>query len=187
MVKKIMKKTGNIKKFYQYAFPMQAAILTCIDKNGRTNPITVAWHTPISKNPPLYGVSIAPSRFSHKLIKDSKEFVINFAPFDIVEKINLCGIYSGRNIDKMQKTELTLIDAKKVKSKIIKQCFAHLECRLFKTINLGDHDFFVGEVINTIIDKNAFENDILDNKKIKPCYYLGGNIYTKINDVQKSF
>jgi hypothetical protein len=38
----MVKKTGDIEKFYQYAFPMQAAILTCIDKNGKTNPITVA-------------------------------------------------------------------------------------------------------------------------------------------------
>ena len=62
---------------------MQAAILTCTDKTGKTNPITAAWHTPISeKKPALYGVSIAPSRYSYKLIKESKEFAINFAPYN---------------------------------------------------------------------------------------------------------
>ncbi len=182
-----MKKTGNIKKFYQYAFPMQAAIVTATDEKGNTNPITVAWHTPISKKPPLYGVSIAPSRFSHNLINKSKEFAINFATYELVKKVHFCGTHSGRNTDKIKETGLTLADARKVKTKIIKQCFAHLECKLFKTISLGDHSFFVGEVINTMVDENAFGKDLLNNKEIKPCYYLGGKIYTKIDSEQKKF
>jgi flavin reductase (DIM6/NTAB) family NADH-FMN oxidoreductase RutF len=183
----MFKKTGNIEKFYQYAFPMQAAILTCADKNGKTNPITVAWHTPISKKPPLYGVSIAPSRFSYKLIKESKEFAINFAPYNIVEKIHFCGTKSGRNTDKIKETGLTLSDPKKIKTKIIKECFANLECKLYKSIKLGDHTFFVGEVVNTQINKDAFENDILNNKNVKPCYYLGSNTYTAISNTKKQF
>lgn len=182
-----MKKTGNIEKFYQYAFPMQAAILTCIDKNGRTNPITVAWHTPISKKPALYGVSIAPSRYSYKLINESKEFAINFASYKMVEKIHFCGTKSGKNIDKIKETGLTLSDSKKIKTKIISECYANLECKLYKSIKLGDHTFFVGEVLNTEIDEDAFENDVLNNKKVEPCYYLGSNMYTTISNIKKQF
>jgi flavin reductase (DIM6/NTAB) family NADH-FMN oxidoreductase RutF len=183
----MVKKTGNIEKFYQYAFPMQAAILTCIDKNGKTNPITVAWHTPISKKPALYGVSIAPSRFSYKLITESKEFAINFAPYEIVEKIHFCGTKSGRNTDKIKETGLTFSNSKKIKTKIINECYANLECKLYKSVKLGDHTFFVGEVVNTQIDESAFEKDILNNKKVQPCYYLGSNIYTTISDIKKEF
>jgi flavin reductase (DIM6/NTAB) family NADH-FMN oxidoreductase RutF len=183
----MVKKTGNIEKFYQYAFPMQAAILTCTDKNGKTNPITVAWHTPISKKPALYGVSIAPSRHSYKLIKESKEFVINFAPYKLVEKIHFCGTKSGRNTDKIKETGLTLSKSKKIKTKIIKECYANLECKLYRSVKLGDHTFFVGEVVNTQIDENAFEKDILYNKKVEPCYYLGSNTYTAIGSIRKQF
>jgi len=183
----MVKKTGNIEKFYQYAFPMQAAILTCTDKNGKTNPITVAWHTPISKKPALYGVSIAPSRHSYKLIKESKEFAINFAPYKLVERIHFCGTKSGKNINKIKETGLTLSKSKKIKTKIIKECYANLECILYRSVRLGDHTFFVGEVVNTKIDEDAFENDIVDNKKVKPCYYLGNNTYTSISNIRKQF
>ena len=132
-------------------------------------------------------MSIAPSRFSHDLIEDSKEFVINFASFDLVQKVHFCGTHSGRNTDKIKDAGLDLVDAKEIKTKLIKQCFAHLECKLFKTIKLGDHDFFVGEVINTIIDEDAFENDVLENKKVKPCYYLGSNTIQKSMRRRKSF
>jgi len=181
-----MKKTGNIKKYYQYAFPMQAAILTVFD-GEKTNPITVAWHTPISKKPALYGISIAPSRHSHKAIKESKEFVLNFAPYSLVEKVHFCGTRSGRNTDKIKEAELTLFDSEKIKTKSIKECFAHIECKLYDTINLGDHDLIVGEVVNTVIDEDAFKEDVLDNKTIKPCYYLGNNSYTDIGDAKKKF
>ncbi len=183
----MFKKTGKIEKFYQYAFPMQAAIITCIDKKGKTNPITVAWHTPISKNPTLYGVSVAPSRYSYKIIKESKEFAINFAPYNIVKSIQLCGTKSGRNTDKIKETILTLSKSKKIKTKIIKECYANLECKLFRIIKLGDHILFVGEVIHIQIDEGAFQNDILNNKKVKPCYYLGSNIYTTISNIRKQF
>ena len=104
-----MKKTGDMKKFYHYSFPMQAALLTVQTENKNTNVITVAWHTTISKKPPLYGVSIAPARYSHGLIEESKEFVINFAPYDLVEKVHFCGTRSGRNTDKIDETKLTLV------------------------------------------------------------------------------
>lgn len=182
-----MKVNGKMEKFYQYAFPMQAFLVTCDDENGRTNVITVAWHTTISKKPPLYGISIAPGRFSHDIIQKSKEFVINFAPYSLVEKVHFCGTHSGRNTDKIDETKLTLLPAEKTKNHIIKECFAHLECRLYDSFPLGDHTFFVGEVVNVLADEDAFENDLIDNKKINPPYYIGGNIYTKIDSVRKKF
>ncbi len=183
----MIKKIGNIEKFYQYAFPMHATILTCTDKNGKTNPITVSWHTPISKKPPLYGVSISPSRYSYKLINESKEFVINFAQYKLVNTIHFYGTNSGRNIDKIKETDLTLSKSKKIKTKIINECYANLECKLYKTVKLGDHTFFIGEVVNIQIDEEAFQKDILDNKRVKPCYYLGSNTYTTIDNISKQF
>jgi flavin reductase (DIM6/NTAB) family NADH-FMN oxidoreductase RutF len=183
----MVKKIGNIKKFYQYAFPMQSVIVTCVDKNRKTNPITIAWHTPLSIKPALYGVSISSSRYSYGLIKESKEFAINFAPYNLVNIIHFCGTNSGKNIDKIKKSGLTLSNSKKIKTKIINECFANLECKLFSSIELGDHTFFVGEVINTQIDEDYFENDVLNNKKVKPCYYLGNNSYTSISNIKKQF
>jgi len=182
-----MKKTGDMKKFYHYSFPMQAALLTVQTENKNTNVITVAWHTTISKKPPLYGVSIAPGRYSHGLIEESKEFVINFASYDIGDKIHFCGAHTGRNTDKIKETGFTLLDCNKINTKYIKECFAHLECKLYDKINLGDHTFFVGEIVNTIIDEEAFLNDILDTKKVKPCYYLGDSYYTTVSGEKKGF
>ena len=184
---RVMKISGNINKFYQYAFPMQAVLVTCNDDKGKTNVITIAWHTTISKKPPLYGISVAPSRYSHDIIKKSKEFTINFALYNLVEKVNFCGTHSGRNTDKIKETKLTLTSGQKIKTPLIEECFAHLECKLYDTLTLGDHTFFVGEVVNVLADENVFVNDLIDNKKINPPYYMGGNTYTTIDKTKKKF
>ena len=176
-----MKIKGNMDKYYYCAFPMQAVLVTCNDEKGKTNIITLAWHTPISKKPPLYGISVAPKRYSHDLIKKTKEFVINFLPYKLVKEVNYCGTHSGRNTDKIEETKLNLIDSEKIKTPSIKEAFAHMECKLVKTVSLGDHTFFVGEIVNLLADENAFKDDLLQNEKMQPCYYLGSNIYTSVD------
>lgn len=182
-----MKTVGNIPKFYHYAFPMQAVLVTVNDQNLKTNAITIAWHTPISKKPPLYCISVGPSRYSHKLIKNSKEFAINFAPYTITDKVNFCGTCSGRNVDKFKESGLTLIDAEKIKTKLIKECFAHFECKVHDEITVGDHTLFIGEIVNILHDEKAFIDDLLDNKKVKPVYYIGDLIYTTIDEKRDKF
>ncbi len=182
-----MKINGNMEKFYYYAFPMQAVLVTCNDGRGKTNVITIAWHSPISKDPPLYGISLAPKRYSHGLIENSKEFVINFVPYDLVEKIHFCGTHSGRKTDKIKDTNLTLIQSQKISTPLIKECFAHFECKLTKTLTLGDHTFIIGEVVNILADENTFENDILKVEKTQPTYYIGGNSYTTIGKTKRDF
>lgn len=180
-----MKVNGDIDKFYHYAFPMQAVLVTCNDEHKKTNPIAIAWHTPISRNPPLYGISISPKRYSHEIIEKTKEFVVNFMPYKLVDKIDFCGTHTGRETNKIEETKLTLMPAQKVKVSLIKEAYAHLECRLNKKLPLGDHTLFVGEVINILVDENAFKDDLLDNKKIQPAYYIGGNEYTTLDKKER--
>jgi hypothetical protein len=36
-------------------------------------------------------------------------------------------------------------------------------------------------------DKNAYKKDLLDVEKIKPTYYVGGNIFTSISNIKGVF
>jgi len=180
-----MKVEGNIEKYYHYAFPMQTILVTCNDDKGKTNIITLAWHTPISRKPPLYGISISPKRYSYALIKKSKEFIINFIPYSLVKEAQFCGTHSGRSIDKLCKTRLTLAPSKKLSTPLIKEGYAHLECKLARSARFGDHTLFVGEVITASVDEGAFKNELLRTDKIHPLYYIGENMYTTLDRVKR--
>ena len=181
-----MIKQDDVSSFYRYTFPMQAVLVTCKDDDNKTNIITIAWHTTLSKQPPLYGISVAPSRYSHDLIKNSKEFVINFMSYPHAEAVHYCGSHSGRNNDKINNIPVTFTPSKHLSTPGITQAHARLECTLHDTVTVGDHSLFVGKVIHLDIQPEAYENQLLHIQKLQPLFYLGKNTYTNGKD-QQSF
>jgi len=180
-----MKVEAKLDHYYHYAFPMQTVLVTCNDEKGNTNIITLAWHTPISRTPPLYGISVAPKRYSHGLIEKTKEFVVNFVPYSLVEAAQYCGTHTGRTADKLCTTGLTFIPAKKLSTPRIKEAYAHLECTLKESKTVGDHTLFIGEVVAVSADENAFKDDLLRTDLIHPLYYIGENSYTTLDRVKR--
>ncbi|MEW5759431.1 MAG: flavin reductase family protein [Candidatus Thermoplasmatota archaeon] len=171
--------------FYTRAFPKLTVLVTCIDED-KPNIITVAWHSPISALPPLYGILLSPKRYSHELIHNSKEFTINFCGFDIIEKVHMCGKVSGRNTDKFKITGLTKVKAKKVKPPIIGEAYASFECKLVEEKKYGDHTLFVGEVVEVSEKEGIFKEEIM-REGIYPIYYLGKDQYTTLDGRRARF
>lgn len=180
-----MKTEGTLSAFYHYAFPTQAVLVTCNDTQRSTNIITIAWHTTISHNPPLYGISVHPKRYSYELICTSKEFIVNFVPYSLAKTAHYCGTHSGRTTNKSQAPGSTLIPATHVHTSFIKEGYAHLECILKQTVPLGDHALLIGEVVATTINDAVFKDNLLRTEKIHPLYYIGDNSYTTLNSKTK--
>jgi flavin reductase (DIM6/NTAB) family NADH-FMN oxidoreductase RutF len=159
--------------------PMHTVLVSCIGKNGKPNIITLAWAMPTSINPPFVAVSIAPRRHSHALIEETKEFVVNIPTMNILKETLFCGRVSGREHDKFKEAGLTPLPAKKVKPPIIKECVAHLECKLHSQFTTGDHTIFVGEIVEAYADKDAFTEEY-NLEKAKMIFHLGGNEFATL-------
>ncbi len=154
-------------------------LVSCADKAGKVNVITLAWSMPVSINPPIVVMSIAPKRYSHRLIEETKEFVVNVPTMDIVRETLFCGRKSGRIHDKLKETRLTTLPAKMVKPPIIKECVAHLECKLEEQITVGDHTLFIGYVLTAYADEGVFDEKF-DVKKVKLIYHMGGDDFVTL-------
>jgi len=159
--------------------PMHTVLVSCVGKRGRPNIITLAWAMPTSINPPLVAISISPRRHSHTLIEETKQFVVNIPTMNILKETLFCGRRSGKEYDKFKETSLTPLRAKKVKPPIIKECVAHLECRLHSQFAAGDHTIFVGEIVEAYADKEAF-TDKYDLKNAKMIFHLGGDEFATL-------
>ena len=101
-------------------------MVSCIDKTDGANIVTLAWSMPTSSDPPLIAISVSPRRYSHRLIEETKEFVVNVPTIEIARETLFCGRVSGRKHDKFKEAPLTALPAKKVQAAIIKECVAHL-------------------------------------------------------------
>jgi len=165
---------------HRFLHPMHTVLVTCASKVGNANIITLAWAMPTSINPPLVAISIRPSRHSYKLIKETQEFAVNIPTMEIAKETLFCGRRSGKNHDKFKETKLTSMPAKTIKAPIIKECVAHLECKLQQMFVTGDHTIFVGEVIEAYADEESFKEEF-DIEKAKLIYHLGGNKFATLS------
>jgi len=164
---------------YKLLHPMHTVLVSCVGRNGKPNIITLAWAMPTSINPPLVAISIAPKRHSHALIEETKEFVVNVPTMKILKETLFCGRRSGRNYDKFKEASLTPSPARKVKPPIIKECVAHVECKLYNQFATGDHTIFVGEIVEAHANKEVF-TDRYELEKARMIFHLGGNDFATL-------
>jgi flavin reductase (DIM6/NTAB) family NADH-FMN oxidoreductase RutF len=162
--------------FYQH-YPRLAAIVTVINE-GRKNAMAVAWHCSISFKPPLYGIAVAPKRYSYNMIMQSKHFAINFMPYEKIEMIAALGGSSGSLTDKF--TQFDLLEDQPVKTDvpILRDAYAAYECSVIDNRVYGDHAWFIGEILATHVAENLLkDNGVPDLEMIRPALYLGGDVY----------
>lgn len=125
--------------------PRQVILVTC-RYNNINNILPVAWHTPLSFSPMLYGIAIGKNRYSHKLIKNSKCFCINFISYKDLDTVLKTGTCSGRNIDKFRKFNIKTEECERIDCIRLKDSIGFIECLVVNEIDSGDHTFFVGDI-----------------------------------------
>jgi flavin reductase (DIM6/NTAB) family NADH-FMN oxidoreductase RutF len=128
----------------------------------------------------MVAISISPKRYSYRIIEKSGEFVVNVPTMKLAKKSLFCGRTSGTKVDKFKETKLTPMPAKKVKPPLIKECVAHLECKLVQKITTGDHTLFVGEVLAAYVNKGVFI-ETFNSEKVKPLFHMGGDDFVTIS------
>jgi flavin reductase (DIM6/NTAB) family NADH-FMN oxidoreductase RutF len=129
--------------------PVVPVTTTC---QGRRNIMTMSWHTMLDFVPPLVGCVISNRNYSFRLLKATKECVINIPTVEIAKKVVGCGNTSGADIDKFKTFCLTPVPAARVVAPLIRECFANLECRVADTSMVAGYCLFVLEVIKAWID-----------------------------------
>lgn len=137
---KISLKPGN------QLFPLPTCLITC-GPLDTPNIITLTWAGSLCSEPPIMGVSIRPSRFSHPLVKQAGEFGLNLPTVQMLKAMDFCGNVSGRDTDKFAAMGLTPVPGRIIKTALIAECPVNLECRVVQTVSLGSHDLFLGEVV----------------------------------------
>jgi flavin reductase (DIM6/NTAB) family NADH-FMN oxidoreductase RutF len=123
------------------------ALLSAWGRGGKPNIVTIAWTGVLCSDPPLVYASVRPARFTHRLLEQNGDFVLNLPATGQAREVDLCGTVSGRKVDKFSLCGLTAVPAGKVDAPAIAECPVHLECRTIQVLSLGVHDAFIAEVL----------------------------------------
>ena len=142
-----MLKETDIQETLSAFKPENFVFLISIDKNQKPSGMIVAWKTRISNKPPLYAISLSKKGHTHKLIRESKEFVIAVPNKALEKELLFFGSKHGNEVDKFKETNLETIPSKHLKTPLIKEATICYECKLVNEVDAGDHFLFIGEVV----------------------------------------
>jgi flavin reductase (DIM6/NTAB) family NADH-FMN oxidoreductase RutF len=114
---------------------------------GKTNIMTMGWHTVMEFTPSLVGCVIAGGNHSYDLVSRSRECVINVPEVHLARTVAGIGNCSGAEVDKFERFRLTARLAEHVRAPLIAECYANLECRLVDGRLRDRYNFFIFEVV----------------------------------------
>lgn len=147
---------------------------------GRAGLTPIAWHMPVSDDPPIVALEIWKDHFIHKAILETGDFVINIPSSDMAEIIRKLGSVSGKKTDKFKKFGLIKESGKLVKSPRLKSAIGIIECKLRREeAILKKYSLILGDIVYAEAEKGIFTDRWHPEKKgPKLLHHLGGKIFS---------
>ncbi|MBQ7363812.1 MAG: flavin reductase family protein [Clostridia bacterium] len=134
-------------------------VLVTVGDSEKSNIITIGWTGILSTIPPRTYVSVRPERYSHGLLRERGEFVINLTTEKMAWAVDYAGIYTGAKVDKWHECGLTKAESKCVAPPTVAESPLALECKVTDVISMGTHDVFVADIVNVSCDESILGKD----------------------------
>lgn len=111
---------------------LKKGILITTKAGDKVNTMTIGWgHIGIEWSRPIFVAYVRETRFTNQMLEENGEFTINVPYGDADSKIlAFCGTKSGRDLDKIQELNLTLVDSDVIDVPGIKELPLTLECKV---------------------------------------------------------
>ena len=133
-------------------YPVPAVMVSCKSGNETANIVTVAWAGTVCSDPAMVSISVRPDRYSHHIILESREFVINLVTEKLTRACDWCGVRSGRDYDKFKEMNLHEYYSDLMETPAIEESPVNIWCRVTKIEELGSHDMFIAKVAGVTVD-----------------------------------
>jgi flavin reductase (DIM6/NTAB) family NADH-FMN oxidoreductase RutF len=146
MTKLPMKSDFPVSQVRRYLEP-GPIVLVSSRWNGKTNIMTMGWHTVMEFTPSLIGCMISAGNHSFHMIRNSRECVINLPTTALTDTVVGIGNTSGANTDKFAQFGLTIAAPQVIEAPLIGDCPASFECRLRDDVLVDKYNFFIFEVV----------------------------------------
>ena len=138
-------------------YPVPVVLITT--GGDRPNVMTCNRIASCSAEPPRLSISVRPSRYSHNLIRETGEFVVNFPRPEQQALTDYLGVVTGRKEDKIGIAGLGLAPALNVKTPLLADCPVNVECVVDQAIDLDSHTLFIGRVLAVHVEDSLLDAD----------------------------
>ncbi|MDD5440528.1 MAG: flavin reductase family protein [Candidatus Omnitrophica bacterium] len=173
-----MKRPIPLSICYRFIGPGPVVLVSSLyDNKAALTPI--AWHMPISDDPPMIALEIWDKHFIYKAILQTKDFTVNIPSSDMADTVRKLGSVSGAKVDKYKKFRLAKEPSKKVLSPSLGGAIGVLECKLRRDkALLTKYNIVLGDVVHAEAEEEVFTDRwLVESSGPKPIHHLGGKIF----------
>ena len=124
-------------------------VLVTTHDGQKGNIMTISW-TMVLDFTPVFAITTGEWNHSFAALQKNKECVIAIPTVDMLDKVVGIGTCSGTDTDKFAKFKLTPVQGKVVRSPLIKECLANIECKVIDIVK--QHNIVVLEAVAAYID-----------------------------------
>ena len=157
------------------AMPAPVWVVGTYDARGRANLMTAAWGGICCSRPPCLAVSLRKATYTHGSILSRQAFTVSVPSERHVRQADYAGLASGRDLDKFARSGLTAVPSTVVDAPYVQEFPLVLECRLVRTVELGLHTQFVGEILDVKADEEVLAaSGLPDLGKVRPIVFDAG-------------
>ena len=129
-------------------------VLVTTHNGQRDNIMTISW-TMVLDFTPVFAITTGEWNHSFAALRKNRECVIAIPTVDMLDKVVGIGTCSGTDTDKFAKFKLTPVQGKVVKSPLIKECLANMECKVIDIVKR--HNIVVLEAVAAYLDTERKE------------------------------
>ncbi len=133
--------------------PESCVLVISVDASGRPSGMVAGWNMKCSWEPPLFAVALSKSGYTHRLIRESKEFVIAVPNKGLQPVVEFFGSTHGNEVDKFAATGVATTPARHIRSPLITDATINMECVLEQEVDSGDHLIFIGRVVAAYLNE----------------------------------
>jgi len=127
----------------------------------RVNLITLCFDMYCSYRPPMMAFAVWQGAYTFALLEQAAECVLAVPGEKLAEAALFCGTHSGKDIDKVSASGLSLVESECVAIPGIRECIANIEMRITDQVRTGDHVTVMGEVLRFGVDIRNRERCLL--------------------------
>ncbi|OGA16820.1 MAG: flavin reductase [Betaproteobacteria bacterium RIFCSPLOWO2_02_FULL_66_14] len=124
-------------------------VLVTTHDGHKANIMTISW-TMVLDFTPVFAITTGEWNHSFAALRRNRECVIAIPTVDLLDKVVGIGTCSGKDMDKFAKFKLTPLRGKVVRSPLIEECLANIECKVIDIVKR--HDIVVLEAVAAHLD-----------------------------------
>lgn len=163
--------------------PRPIAWVSTSDADGHANLAPHSFFTVASANPAIVQFTSVRRKDSLRNIEATKNFVVNFAPRELLEAINTSAATLDPDVDEFELAGVTKEASAVVSAPRVAQAPVAIECELERVVEVGDSFLVLGRVVHISVGEDFLDGDSPMAERLSPVAKMGGSYYSALGEM----